>query len=219
MKMLAYHNDPAVKELYLERVKAHREADEITQGQYWIKGKGCAVGCTIHSAKHVDYENLMGIPEELAFLEDAIFEALPNELAMAWPERFLEAIQVGADLSKVWPKFGLWLIDGIQFMDEDLLVKSHLNDVTELYRKWAIGDKPNNEAWEALIEVRGIHGATVNLVEVLTYAGIAPCASAEACSVAYYCLYTHLGACSDPEHEVQAAIEQSEKLLQLLAEA
>lgn len=30
--LLAYHNDPAVKEKYLSRVRKHREADELIKG-------------------------------------------------------------------------------------------------------------------------------------------------------------------------------------------
>ena len=45
----------------------------------------------------------------LARLEDGIFENLPDDLAMTWPQRFLEAIPVGADLSQVGDKFLHWL--------------------------------------------------------------------------------------------------------------
>ena len=99
--MLAFHNDPKIKAKYLKRVKAHAKADKIVKGQYWEGGKGCAVGCTIHGSTHKKYEDELGIPESIARLEDTIFEGLPNELAMTFPVRFLEAIPVGADLSHV----------------------------------------------------------------------------------------------------------------------
>lgn len=108
--LLAFHNDPAIKEKYVARVKAHAAKDQIVKGQYWEDGKGCAVGCTIHSNEHEDYETELGIPEIIARLEDRIFENLPNELAMTWPLRFLEAIPVGRDLSKIWPKFAIFLL-------------------------------------------------------------------------------------------------------------
>ena len=54
--MEAFHNDPSIKEKYLTRVQAHYKADEIIQGKYWENGKGCAVGCTIHSSDHKNYE-------------------------------------------------------------------------------------------------------------------------------------------------------------------
>ena len=108
--MKAYHNDPAVKSAILAQLVAHRKADEIVQGQYWEGGKGCAVGCTLHTSNHAEYETRFGIPQMLAHLEDGIFEGLPNGVANAWPERFMGAIEPGADLSRVGWQFMHWLI-------------------------------------------------------------------------------------------------------------
>jgi len=109
-KLLSFHADPAVKEKYLSRVRAHAKADEIIKGQYWEGGKGCAVGCTIHGSNHVAYENELGLPQWLAYLEDSIFEGLPNEEAMTFPEEFLSSINVGSDLTLVYNKFMHWLL-------------------------------------------------------------------------------------------------------------
>jgi len=121
--MKAFLNDTKVKEKYLSRVRAHASADEIIKGQYWEDGKGCAVGCTIHSSDHDKYEKLLGIPRWLAYLEDSIFEGLPNGEAKNFPEQFLSAINVGADLTPVYHKFMIWLlVDPLQgvlrFADE-----------------------------------------------------------------------------------------------------
>lgn len=103
--LLAFHGDPAIKETYLARVRAHREADQLAQGHgYWHSGRGCAVGCTIHGDDHGAYERELGIPAILAFIEDNVFEQLPGDLARAWPENFLAAVPVGADLSLVAPR-------------------------------------------------------------------------------------------------------------------
>lgn len=108
--MLTFHNDPAIKEKFIARVKAHKEADRLVKGQYWENGKGCAVGCTLEGSSHIEYEFQLGIQEWLARVEDRIFEGLPNELAMKWPLEFLEAIPVGKNLSEVWPKFCIFLM-------------------------------------------------------------------------------------------------------------
>ena len=39
--MKAFHGDPAIKEKYLSRVRAHHMADEIIKGKYWEYVKGC----------------------------------------------------------------------------------------------------------------------------------------------------------------------------------
>jgi hypothetical protein len=96
--MVTYHGRQELKDQRIAQVRAHRLADQLVHGVYWENGKGCAVGCTIHGNNHAAYETELGIPVELAFLEDHIFEALPNDKALLWPERFLEAIPVGIDL-------------------------------------------------------------------------------------------------------------------------
>ena len=84
-KLLAFKGKQEVKDFYMNSVREHRLADEIVKGQYWKEGKGCAVGCTLHSGDHSKYPVLLGIPIVLARLQDGIFEGLPNALAMTWP--------------------------------------------------------------------------------------------------------------------------------------
>ena len=110
-ELKAYHGSPDLKAKYLARVRQHREADELVKGKYWEQGKGCAVGCTLEErfaeARHAAYETDLGIPVALAHIEDNIFENLPNAAAQLWPERFLDAIRPGADLTGVADKFML----------------------------------------------------------------------------------------------------------------
>ncbi|MGL5079122.1 MAG: hypothetical protein ACRDBG_25260, partial [Waterburya sp.] len=103
--MISFHGKPEIKEFYLNRLRAHSEADEIEKGTYWERGKGCAVGCTIHSSSHEKYETELGIPIALARLEDRIFEGLPNPEAKNFPIEFLNAVPVGKDLDLVWYRF------------------------------------------------------------------------------------------------------------------
>ena len=121
--MEAFHNNPSIKEKYLTRLNKHYQADEIIQGQYWENGKGCAVGCTIHSDNHQDYESKLGIPKSIALLQDTIFENLPNELAKEFPLEFLSAIKVGADLKNVRKLFIIW-----QLTNEKYGVLQYTND-------------------------------------------------------------------------------------------
>src|SRR5947207_14484647 len=108
--MKAFHGDPKIKAQYIRRVRLHRESDKLVKGKYRQNGKGCAVGCTVHSGDHSAYERELGIPRIIARLEDGIFEGLPNGRAQAWPELFLDSIPVGSDLSLIWPKFAVWLL-------------------------------------------------------------------------------------------------------------
>ena len=111
MVMQAFHNKPEIKQKYLKRLKEHEKADEIIHGVYWQRGKGCAIGCTIHSGNHSSYETELGIPTWLAYLEDSIFEGMDNGAAKEFPRRFLSAIKVGAAIDdSVRHKFLRWLL-------------------------------------------------------------------------------------------------------------
>lgn len=106
----SFHGNELIKQKYLTRVREHRIADEIVKGYYWKDGKGCAVGCTLHSSNHWCYEDELGIPNHLAYIQDELFEALSNPEAKMFPEQFLEIIPVGMDLYPVLWKFMLFVL-------------------------------------------------------------------------------------------------------------
>ncbi len=119
--MTAYPNKD--KAMYLARVKAHRKADELVRGIGWESNgqtRGCGIGCTLHTYDHSKYPKLLGIPIQLAYLEDWLFENLPDG-HLEWPERFLSAIIEGADLSRVWPE---WVRRMLERRLDQLVVKS-----------------------------------------------------------------------------------------------
>lgn len=108
--MKAFHNNIKVKAKYLNRVSAHKKADEIIKGKYWENGKGCAVGCTIYGSDHERYETELGIPTWLALLEDTLFEGMPDDKAKIWPVVFLKTIKVGSDLESIKIPFLIYLM-------------------------------------------------------------------------------------------------------------
>lgn len=144
-KMRAYHGQNNVKEEFLDRVKAHRKADEIVQRSYWENGKGCAVGCTIHGNSHKAYEVELGIPEEIAYLEDALFEGMSITEAKKFPAKFLEAIPVGADLSNVVPKFLIWILtdekNGAVNFTERIIEQELTQKASSLLDRLTLGEK------------------------------------------------------------------------------
>lgn len=106
--MKAFHGDDAVKQKYLARLKAHHAADEIIQGTGYIGTHGCAVGCTLNAYDHAAYENELGLPIWLAYLEDQIFEGLPSIEAQQFAVDFLEAVPVGANVEYVRWKLAIY---------------------------------------------------------------------------------------------------------------
>lgn len=120
--MLAYSHPIVTRKAFLAELQRHADADQIVQGQYWKDGRGCAVGCSLHSisrlipnpqvacSDHNKLAEIIGFPPQLAHLEDTIFEGLPVNLARQWPMRFSNAIRQNADLSNVWPQFATWML-------------------------------------------------------------------------------------------------------------
>ena len=226
-KLLAYHNDVKIKEKILNQLQEHYESDEIVQGIYWENGKGCAVGCTIHSSNHKEYETKFGIPVQLAYLEDKIFEGLPNDLSKEWPIRFMSSINVGADLSKVWAKFVIWLLeykkDGVikyANTDEHKII---IRTVAELYKKSLteeVNEKEFIDASDLYVSRDYDSPAAIRYSYAAGSASAASSARTDAYDTSYASTYAANAAVFADRTEVAASesafIKQSEKLIELL---
>lgn len=218
LEMRAFHNDQAIKDKYLARIRAHRAADEIIKGSYWEGGKGCAVGCTIHSSEHSSYESELGIPQIIARLEDRIFENLPNDLAMTWPERFLDAIPIGKDLSRVWPKFAIFLLTGktqcaSRHPQCDIVANHYRDELSGQKIDWRAAANAAAAAYVSYAADAAAAAAAAAYAYDASYA--ADTAAADAAYTAASYAYDAADATSD---QSKAYIAQSEKLLELLAE-
>ncbi len=205
-QLLAYHGKPEIKQEYLNRVRAHRVADELIQHYgYWIGGKGCAVGCTIHGSDYKAYERELGIPQIIARVEDGLFERLPHELAQTWPERFLEAIPLGADLDLVSSRFLHWLLldkeEGVIRFAKTANRKSAISRVGKLYARRLSGSEPRQSDWKKAIADAAY-----------AYAADAAYAYAAAAADAAYAAYA-------ASARKNVTVRQSDKLLELLRNA
>jgi len=184
--MLAYHNDPAIKSKLLADLQAHADADRLVKGQYWENGKGCAVGCTLHSlgaynnaSNHAEYETRLGIPQMLARLEDTIFEGLPNADAMLWPMRFSAAITPGADLSRVGWQWLHWLLTDNLPRVNDAAVDAAIKQCADVLLPLTRGEPVDRTAADAAYAA----------ARAAAYAAGAPRAAAYAAYAAAYAAY------------------------------
>jgi hypothetical protein len=153
-KLLAWHGDAELQSKAIAGMAEHRKADRLVKGIYWEGGKGCAVGCLIHSNDHAEYEPRFGIPQALAQLEDTIFENLPNGDALAWPERFLKAARPGADLSLVQWKFLAFIVEEASARAEAASVREACQPALEVVRAKARGEEVTEEAESAAWSAR-----------------------------------------------------------------
>jgi hypothetical protein len=240
--LIAYHGDSAIKAEYLARVRAHREADELIHGTYWKDGKGCAVGCTVHSGDHSRYEAELGIPIQLARIEDGLFESLPNGQAMLWPEAFLDAIPVGADLRIAYWQFMHWLLvdptEGvIRFAKADR-TKDAIGKVGDLYARLLRGETVDRDTWAAAAAAAAAAVAAASS-SAAYWAAAADAAAADAAAAdadddaaaaasAYWAAAADAAAADAAASaywaaasaaKTRARVRQSEKLLELLRSA
>jgi len=150
--MIAFHGKQEIKEKYLARVLAHQKADEIIKGQYWSKGKGCAVGCTIHGSEHSKYETELGIPTWLARVEDRLFEGMSSGKAKEWPAQFLKAIKPGADLEQAKAPFLICVLESAlkSFAhNKNPKVVESIQSVIALWKRKDVGTKEWRAAADA----------------------------------------------------------------------
>lgn len=187
--MKAYHGDHALKERVMKELAEHREADRLVKGQYWENGKGCAVGCLIKCDDHLLYESMFGIPVELAYLEDRIFESLENHESQLWPERFMGAVNVGADLSKVHLRFMYWLLTDFQKLkncdDESVNTvidqcRTSVSSVAKLLNRYINDENVSEEEWRLAAEAAEAAAKAAWITDVAAEAGAWIAEAAEA---------------------------------------
>jgi hypothetical protein len=229
--MLAFHNDPAIKAKYLTRVEAHAAADEIIQGAYWERGKGCAVGCTVHSSLHANYETELGIPRMLAKLEDRLFEGMTNGSAKTFPASFLNAITPGADLSRVGWQFLHWLLSEELASRDDPRVAQEIKACADVLVPLTKGEPCDRNAADlARRAARNKASEMWNAADAAAAAAYAADAAASAASAAAAAAYAADAAAADAAYAADAAARRAnarlacyqrmaEKLLQLMADA
>lgn len=144
--MQAFLNDPKVQTKFIDRVQTHHDLDEIIKGKYWEDGKGCAVGCTVHSGSHNCYELELGIPEWMARLEDALFEGMPNEHAKEFPLKLLKAIPLGFEnWQHIYHQIHRFILKDICKDTDNKLVKQAICDIITLHMK----ESKDESAWSA----------------------------------------------------------------------
>ncbi len=147
-KLVAFHGKVNEKEILLKQLQDHYDQDEIIKGEYWEKGKGCAVGCTIHSDKHNKYESRLGIPEWVARLEDRLFEGMENADSKEFPSRLIKAIPVGfSNWKHVYHKLYIHILEKECKNIDHELVKNTFYDVIELHKRESKNKKLWSTAW------------------------------------------------------------------------
>jgi len=152
MELQAFLNSDTIKTKFITRLQKHHKLDQIIKGQYWENGKGCAIGCTIHSNNHNCYEIELGIPEWVARLEDTLFEGMPNDKAKEFPLKLLQSIPIGFDnWQHVYHQLCIFMLEKIcKNTDNEIVVKA-ICDIITLHKS----ESKDESAWSAADSAAG----------------------------------------------------------------
>ena len=219
----AFHNSLAIKAEYLARVEAHRQADDLIRGGFgsatgtsgW---RGSALGCSFHTADdpHEAAETQIGVLRVLAQLEDWLFGYLSESRFKAWPGQFLQAIPVGADLSKVWPQLAVWLLvdttQGVIHFAKTESQREAIQHVANLYTKKLTGLEVDHKDWQDA-------AATATATAAYAAGAAATAAYADAAATVAASIATDAVPVTADDTRYAAYERVADKLLALLASA
>jgi hypothetical protein len=159
---------PAQKAEFLDQSRKHFEADALIKGAYGRDDggfKGCSVGCHLHhimpgataemvvgaTYKHRRVAEHYGYPEWLAYLQDTVFEGLPDGDNRRWHVQLAETLADlpdGYDWQKALHRVHLALLRiSCQHAGES---KTVVESVMDLHRRAAGGEDVSTEQWRAV---------------------------------------------------------------------
>ena len=216
----SFHNKQSVKQKYLTRLEEHYKQDEIIHGVYWKGGKGCAIGCTVHSDSHQCYEKELGIPKWLASLEDSIFEGLQNGKAKEFPLQFLKAIPLGVtqqQFQTVYHKFCIFILEDIVKTEKNEKIIKVVTDVITLHKN-ELENKPaesaaRSAAWSA------VRSAAWSAAESAAWSAVRFAARSAAESAAESAAWSAVRSAAESAAWSAAFSKMADKLLLLLQES
>ena len=159
-KLIAFHGKADEKEELLKQLQDHYDQDEIIKGKYWEGGKGCAVGCTIHSDVHKSYETELGIPEWLARLEDVLFEGMDNPDAKEFPLRLIKAIPTGfSNWNHIYHQLCVHILEKECKNTDHKTVSKAIDDIIKLHRQ----ESEDKKLWYAAARLAGSAAGSAQL--------------------------------------------------------
>ena len=202
--LLTYHCDPDVKAARIARCKAHIEADRLraqTYGEENGRFIACAIGCQLYdiaAERGVDWRDInndeinrhrivaddYGWPDWLCWLEDTLFEGLPESRCAGWPLELVEAVPVGVDIEPVRHRLMAFIQREmlLQYLDAEKFpaVASAIERTAVLYEQATIGGPSSGEDWAVWLAAAQSAEAAAELASAASAARSAAWSAAEA---------------------------------------
>ena len=139
------------QETFAEMARRHRDADMLVANRFkMINGQACSIGCFCHDYKlwPSDFAGLAKItkyPEAAHYLQEAIFEGLPEKERADWHVAFAEKAETVTDWQSVIDKT---VLASLRIAEpHDTSTGKVVSDVIALYERRLSGDNPSNAEW------------------------------------------------------------------------
>jgi hypothetical protein len=152
------------QETFAEMARRHRDADMLVADTFkMIDGQACSIGCFCHDygLKPSDFSGLAeitGYPEAAHYLQEAIFEGLPEAERADWHVAFAEKAATVTDWQAVIDKT---VLASLRIAEpHDTSESKVVSAVIDLYERRLSGDNPNDTEWaSAEADARAASGA------------------------------------------------------------
>jgi len=140
----AFAGSHEIKRDLISRVRSYKATETLTDHVPWEDLKEPSGRLRVGAYKWSNYPAELGIPDNLAYIQECLFEGMPFNQSMELPERFLSSIPVGADLSLAWSRFAVWLFE------VELERYATSKPVAALYSRRIAGDEPSDDDWRGV---------------------------------------------------------------------
>lgn len=147
----SFFNDQKIKDKYVKRMAAHRQADELIRGVGFQEGKGCFIGCILNNYDHSQFENELNIPEWVGRVFDVLYEGMSIDRYIEFTT-VLEDIPLGSDLNKIKRPFMIFILESLfdQFDNEKFPeVTQAIKKVIDLHQSNSDSEAAWAAAWAA----------------------------------------------------------------------
>ena len=141
------------QETFAEMARRHRDADMLVAERFeMIDGQACSIGCFCHDygLEPNDFAGLAkitGYPEAAHYLQEAIFEGLPEAERANWHVAFAKKAEAVTDWQIVIDKTVLASLQIAQ--PNDTSESKVVAMVIGLYNRQLSGDKPSEAEWNS----------------------------------------------------------------------
>jgi len=211
----AFHNNRQIQLKFFDRAQEHYNADEIIKGVYWENGKGCMVGCMVHSNNHKDLEIQYGIPEWLGRLIDILFEGMKNVHSKEFFISFVKTITKYSFLGfenwqHIYHQLCVFMLEKICKNTDNKIVVKAICDIITLHKI----ESKDESAWSAAESAAW--SAAWSAAESAAWSAAWSAAESAAWSAAWSAAESAAWSVAESATRSTANYQISEKLIELL---